>query len=191
MSNRSESQPRWSLVAHGGAGEITRDRLRPEQEAAYRDAMAAAARVGGGLLEAGGCAMDAVVAAICLLEDDPLFNAGRGAAFTAEGRNELDASIMDGATLEAGAVAGLTTTRHPITAARAVIQGSTHVMLGGEGGDAFARSQGLEQVDPGYFFTERRWRALERGLARLDLPIPPRPEGIPASGPRAAFAHEE
>src|SRR6185436_4624706 len=123
---------------------------------------------------------------IHLLEDDPLFNAGRGAVFTAEGRIELDASIMDGATRAAGAVAGLSTTRHPISAARAVIEGSDHVLLGGEGADAFARSQGLEQVDPSYFFTERRWLALEKGLSKLGLPIPPRPQGAPADpSPRA------
>jgi beta-aspartyl-peptidase (threonine type) len=186
------SQPRWALVVHGGAGAITRDDLRPEQDAAYREAMATAAQAGAAVLRAGGSAMDAIEAAIHLLEDDPLFNAGRGAAFTAEGRNELDASIMDGATLSAGAVAGVTTTRHPISAARAVIEGSTHVMLGGEGADAFARSQGLEQVDPVYFFTERRWRALEKGLARLGLPMPARPPGAPEdmSG-KAALVHEE
>ena len=186
------SRPRWALVVHGGAGAITRDDLRPEQEEAYREAMATAAQAGAGVLRAGGSALDAIEAAIHLLEDDPLFNAGRGAAFTAEGRNELDASIMDGATLGAGAVAGVTTTRHPISAARAVIEGSAHVMLGGEGADAFARSQGLEQVDPSYFFTERRWRALEKGLSKLGLPIPPRPQGAPVDpSPRAALVHEE
>ena len=184
--------PRWALVAHGGAGHIVRGQLSADQEAAYREAMAATAEAGAAVLRTGGAAMDAVEAAIRLLEDDPLFNAGRGAAFTAEGRNELDASIMDGATLAAGAVAGVTTTRHPISAARAVIEGSSHVMLGGEGADAFARSQGLEQVDPAYFFTERRWRSLEKGLARLGLPIPPRPAGAAeAPTPKSALVHEE
>jgi beta-aspartyl-peptidase (threonine type) len=184
--------PRWALVAHGGAGAITRDQLSPEQEAAYRDAMSAAAEAGAAVFRAGGSAMDAVEAAIQLLEDDPLFNAGRGAAFTAEGRNELDASIMDGRTLSAGAVAGVTTTRHPISAARAVIEGSAHVMLGGEGADAFARSQGLEQVDPVYFFTERRWRSLEKALSRQGLPVPARPVGAPSDEVgKAALVHEE
>ena len=183
---------RWALVAHGGAGVIRRDDLKPEQDAVYREAMASAAQAGAAVLRAGGSALDAVEAAIRLMEDDPLFNAGRGAAFTAEGRNELDASIMDGATLAAGAVAGVTTTRHPISAARAVIEGSAHVMLGGEGADAFARSRGLEQVDPSYFFTERRWRALERGLSRQGLPIPARPRGAPDDpSSRAALVHEE
>lgn len=185
------SQPRWALVAHGGAGAIARGDLSPEQEAAYREAMAVAAEAGAAVLRAGGSAMDAVEAAIHILEDDPLFNAGRGAAFTAEGRNELDASIMDGATLAAGAVAGVTTTRHPISAARAVIEGSAHVMLGGEGADAFARSQGLEQVDPVYFFTERRWRALEKGLAKQGLAIPARPVGAPQDVGKASLVHEE
>ena len=184
--------PKWALVAHGGAGAISRDQLTREQEAAYREAMAVAAEAGARVLRAGGSAMDAVETAIHVLEDDPLFNAGRGAAFTAEGRNELDASIMDGASLAAGAVAGVTTTRHPISAARAVIDGSTHVMLGGEGADAFARSQGLEQVDPTYFFTERRWRALEKGLSRLGLPIPPRPASAHDDTlGKAALVHEE
>lgn len=186
------TRPAWALVAHGGAGAIARGQLSAEQEAAYREAMATAAQAGAAVLRAGGSAMDAVEAAIHILEDDPLFNAGRGAAFTAEGRNELDASIMDGSTLAAGAVAGVTTTRHPISAARAVIEGSAHVMLGGEGADAFARSQGLEQVDPLYFFTERRWRSLERGLAKLGLPIPERPVGAPEdTAGKAALVHEE
>jgi beta-aspartyl-peptidase (threonine type) len=154
--------------------------------------MAAAAEAGGVVLRAGGSALDAVEATIQLLEDDPLFNAGRGAAFTAEGRNELDASIMDGATLAAGAVAGLSTTRHPIAAARAVMEGSDHVLLGGEGADAFARSQGLEQVDPSYFFTERRWLSLEEALAAAGLPIPERSSVVSmGNGARGDLVHDE
>jgi beta-aspartyl-peptidase (threonine type) len=188
----SERTPRWALVCHGGAGIITRGELKPEQEVAYREAMAAVAHAGAAVLRAGGSAMDAVEAAIHLLEEDPLFNAGRGAVFTAEGRVELDASIMDGATLAAGAVAGVSTTRHPISAARAVIEGSDHVLLGGEGADAFARAQGLEQVDPSYFYTERRWRSLERALSRQGLAIPPRPRGMPeASDARSVLVHDE
>ncbi|MBL8772515.1 MAG: isoaspartyl peptidase/L-asparaginase [Phenylobacterium sp.] len=182
--------PRWALVCHGGAGTIPRGRLTPEQEAAYRAALGDAANAGAEVLREGGAAMDAVEATVRLLEDDPLFNAGRGAAFTAEGRNELDASIMDGATLAAGAVAGVSTTRHPISAARAVIDGSDHVLLGGEGADAFARAQGLEQVAPGHFFTEARWASLERALGKLGLPIPPRPHGVGVDA-RAALAHDE
>jgi len=186
------TRPKWALVAHGGAGVITRGQLRPEQEAAYREAMIAVTEAGAAVLRAGGSALDAIEATIHRLEDDPLFNAGRGAVFTAEGRVELDASIMDGATLAAGAVAGLSTTRHPISAARAVIEGSDHVLLGGEGADAFARSQGLEQVDPSYFFSERRWASLERALSRAGLPVPPRPAGVPASSDaRGALVHDE
>jgi beta-aspartyl-peptidase (threonine type) len=185
-------RPRWALVAHGGAGVIKRSELTADQEAAYREAMTVVSEAGAAVLRAGGSALDAVEAAIHLLEDDPLFNAGRGSVFTAEGRNELDASIMDGRTLGAGAVGGVTATRHPISAARALIEGSPHVMLMGEGADAFARSQGLEQVDSGYFFTERRWQGLERALSKLGLPIPPRPPGAPADPVgRMALVHDE
>lgn len=185
------SRPRWALAAHGGAGVITRERLKPEQEAAYRAAMAAVAEAGAAVLRAGGAAMDAVEAAVRLLEDDPLFNAGRGATFTAEGRVELDASIMDGRTLAAGAVAGLTATRHPISAARAVMEASDHVMLMGEGADAFAGSRGLEPAEPAWFFTERRWRGLEKALAEAGLPIPPRPAGAGAPDARLSLVHDE
>src|SRR6478735_9307525 len=150
------SHPRWALVAHGGAGAIARGDLSPEQEAAYREAMGAAANAGAAVLRSGGSAVDAVEAAVRVLEDDPLFNAGRGAVYTAEGRAELDAAIMDGASLAAGAVAGSTRTRNPISLAAAVMEHSAHVLLGGEGADAFAASRGLEQVDPAYFFVERR-----------------------------------
>lgn len=183
----------WALVAHGGAGVIERAQLRPEQEAAYREAMALTAEAGAAVLKAGGGALDAVEAAVRLMEDDPLFNAGRGAVFTAEGAIELDASVMDGATLGAGAVAGLTRTRHPIAAARAVMEHSPHVFLGGEGAEAFARSRGLDAVDPAFFFTERRWRSLARELERQGLPMPDRPAHAPkeAAESRAALAHDE
>jgi beta-aspartyl-peptidase (threonine type) len=123
--------------------------------------------------------VDAVEAAIQMMEDDPLFNAGRGAVFTAEGKNELDAAIMDGATLKAGAVAGVTRTRHPISLARAVMEKSPHVMLIGAGADAFAGEVGLEQVDPSYFFTERRWQSLVKQLKKEGRPVPARPAGAP------------
>jgi beta-aspartyl-peptidase (threonine type) len=179
----AQEPPTWSFAIHGGAGVIERDSLTPEQDAAYRAALHRALEAGQAVLSSGGSAMDAVQAAIQIMEDDPLFNAGRGAVFTAEGRNELDSAMMDGATLNAGAVAGLTTTRHPIAAARAVMEQSPHVMLIGPGADSFAASVGLEQVDPGFFFTERRWQGLERELQRQNLPIPPRPAGAP--GPQA------
>jgi beta-aspartyl-peptidase (threonine type) len=112
-----------------------------------------------------------------MLEDDPLFNAGRGAAFSAEGRNELDASIMDGRTLAAGAVTGLTHTRHPVQLARLVMERSPHVMLAGEPAEQFGVTHGLEQADASWFFTEARWRGLERFLKSQGLPLPTRPQG--------------
>ncbi len=182
-----EPAPRWSIVVHGGAGVIERANLTPELEAQYRAAMQRALDTGGAVLERGGSSLDAVEAVIREMEDDPLFNAGRGAVFTAEGRNELDASIMDGRTRAAGSVAGLTRTRHPISAARAVMERSPHVMLIGEGAEAFARSQSLEEVDPSFFFTERRWQQLEQNLQRNNLPIPQRPAGAPQREARATW----
>ncbi|GLS00515.1 isoaspartyl peptidase/L-asparaginase [Brevundimonas denitrificans] len=175
----AQEAPRWSFAIHGGAGVIERASLTPEQDAAYRAALHRALEAGSAVLAGGGSALDAVQAAIELMEDDPLFNAGRGAVFTAAGRNELDAAVMNGSDLTAGAVAGLTTTRHPIAAARAVMDRSPHVMLIGEGADTFAASVGLEQVDPAFFFTERRWRGLESALRAQNLPIPARPAGAP------------
>lgn len=173
----------WALVIHGGAGVIERGAMTPETDAAYRAAMQAALDRGEAVLDQGGSSLDAVVAVIHGLEDDPLFNSGRGAVFTAAGRNELDASIMDGATLNAGAVAGVTQVRHPISLARAVMDNSRHVMLQGEGAETFAREQGLEIVEPAWFFTERRWASMERALISLGLPVPPRPEGAPDPEP--------
>jgi len=172
--------PRWSIVVHGGAGVIERTSMTPELEALYRAAMVHALAAGGAILERGGSALDATEAVIAEMEDDPLFNAGRGAVFTAEGRNELDAAIMDGRTRAAGAVAGVTQTRHPISLARRVMEQSPHVMLVGAGAEAFARAQGLEEAAPSFFFTERRWRQLEEFLRRNNLPIPPRPAGARA-----------
>ena len=176
----AQEPARWSFAIHGGAGVIERDSLTPEQDAAYRAALHRALEAGSAVLASGGSALDAVQAAIEIMEDDPLFNAGRGAVFTAAGRNELDSAIMNGADRTAGAVAGLTTTRHPIAAARAVMEKSPHVMLIGEGADAFAASVGLEQVDPTFFFTERRWQGLVRALEQQGQPVPDRPEGAPS-----------
>ena len=185
------SGPSWSLVLHGGSGVIDRADLRPEQDKAYRGVLAQAAETGAAVLRQGGAALDAVEAAIHVLEDDPLFNAGRGAVFTAEGCVELDAAIMDGATLEAGAVAGVTRVRNPISAARAVMERSPHVLMAGSGADAFAKAEGLAEVDPGYFFVERRWRALEKQLAREGKPIPARPKDADTDESHAALAHDE
>jgi beta-aspartyl-peptidase (threonine type) len=150
----------WALAIHGGAGVIERGSLSPDQERAYRAGLSAALEAGSQVLRRGGSSLDAVEATIRVLEDDPLFNAGRGAVFTADGRNELDASIMDGSTRKAGAVAGVTRTRNPISLARTVMEKSRHVMLAREGADQFSVEQGLEQVDPSYFRTERRWQEL-------------------------------
>lgn len=179
-----EAGPRWALAIHGGAGVIERTDLSPEQDAAYRAALNRALEAGAAVLAAGGSALDAVQAAVELMEDDPLFNAGRGAVFTSAGTHELDAAIMDGATLNLGAVAGVTRTRHPVALARAVMEQSPHVMLIGQGADAFSAEQGLEQVDPGFFFTERRWRALVDALTARGEPVPERPAGAP--GPQAS-----
>lgn len=156
----------WRLVIHGGAGTIARENMTPERDAEIRAALVHALEVGGAVLSAGGSALDAVEAAVRELEDDPNFNAGRGAVFTAAGRNELDASIMDGRGRSAGSVAGVTETRHPISLARAVMENSPHVMMAGEGANTFSREQGLEQVDPSWFHTEERWQQLQRFLAR-------------------------
>ena len=169
----------WAIVLHGGAGVIERKTMTPKMEAEYRAGLKKAIEAGGEVLDRGGSSMDAIEAAIRILEDDPNFNAGRGAVFAADGTNELDAAIMDGATLKAGAVADVTRTRHPISLARAVMEKSPHVFLVGEGADAFSKYAGLEQVDPSYFFTERRWQSLVKQLQKEGLPIPPRPAGAP------------
>ena len=186
LASAAQAQPsphRWAIVLHGGAGVIERASMKPEAEAAYRVSLAQATQAAAKILAAGGTSVDAVEAAIQTLEDDPLFNAGRGAVFTADGKNELDAAIMDGANLKAGAVAGVTRTRHPISLARAVMEKSPHVFLVGPGADAFAVSVGLEQVDPSFFFTERRWQSLIKQLQKEGRPIPPRPAGAPALPP--------
>ncbi|WP_312405166.1 isoaspartyl peptidase/L-asparaginase [Brevundimonas sp.] len=182
-----DAAPRWSLAIHGGAGVIERSSLTPEQDAASRAALQGALDAGSAVLKSGGSALDAVQAAVQVMEDDPLFNAGRGAVFTAAGRNELDAAVMNGSDLTAGSVAGLTTTRHPVAAARAVMERSPHVMLIGPGADAFAAQAGLEQVDPSYFFTERRWQGLVKALTEAGQPVPPRPVGAAIPGAQAAL----
>lgn len=155
-----------TVVIHGGAGTIRRADMSPEREAAYREAMETALRTAYEVLEANGSALDAVEAAIRFLEDSPLFNAGRGAVFSAAGTNELDASIMDGATGRAGAVAAVRTVRHPISAARKVMEETRHVLLTERGADIFAARQGLEIVEPDFFHTDRRWDALLRAQQR-------------------------
>ncbi|MEL7220476.1 MAG: isoaspartyl peptidase/L-asparaginase [Bacteroidota bacterium] len=157
---------KYALVIHGGAGTIKREDLTPEQDAAYRTALNAALDIGEKILEEGGDAMDAVEQTIHYLEDSPLFNAGKGAVFTNEGRNEMDASIMHGAERQAGAVGGVSVVKHPISAARAVMEQSPHVLLTGAGAESFAQEKGLDIVDSKYFYTERRWQALQNAIAR-------------------------
>jgi len=151
------------LVIHGGAG-VERAGMTPQLEAQARAALEQALRKGYARLKAGGAAVDAVDDAITVLEDDPLFNAGRGAVFTHDGKNELDAAIMDGSTLAAGAIAGVHRVRNPVQLARAVMEHSPHVMMIGEGAEQFAGEQGIALVDPSYFRTEQRWQELQKAL---------------------------
>jgi beta-aspartyl-peptidase (threonine type) len=165
----------WTLVIHGGAGVLERSTLSSEYERGARVGLARALEAGGAILDRGGSALDAVEAAVKVLEDDPHFNAGRGAVFTYEGKNELDAAIMDGRDRRAGAVAGVTQTRNPVSLARAVMEDSPHVFMAGAGANAFARDSGLAQVDQSYFYTELRWQQLEelkrRGAHYFDIDL--------------------
>ena len=192
MFAQNSPQPgRITLVIHGGAGTITRKNLTPEKELAYREALNKALQTGYAVLKKGGTSLDAVEATIRIMEDSPLFNAGKGAVFTHEGKNELDASIMDGSNLKAGAIAGVTTIRNPISTARRVMDKSEHVMMMGPGAEAFAKSQGMEIVDPSYFYTESRWQGLQRALqeekVQLDHTAPTKAEPIPQkpTGPKS------
>ena len=153
------------LVIHGGAGVVAKD-VTPQREKAVRATLQRALESGYAQLRAGKPALDAVTAVITVLEDDPLFNAGKGAVFTHDGRNELDASIMDGSTLRAGSVANVHRVKNPILLARAVMEKSPHVMLVGDGAEEFARSVGVELVDPKYFYTEDRWQQLQDALKK-------------------------
>ncbi len=155
-----------TLVIHGGAGTILKENITPETEKAYRKKLEEALQTGYKLLDEGGTSMEAIIAAIQVMENSPLFNSGIGAVYTHEGRNELDASVMDGHTGKAGAVAGVTTIKSPIRAALEVMNNSPHVMMSGPGAEAFAKEQGLEMVDNTYFGTERRKKALEKALEK-------------------------
>ena len=175
----AQTSRKWAVEIHGGAGVIERKSMTPEREKAYRAGMQEALDAAAAVLEKGGKAVDAVEAAIKLLEDNPLFNAGRGAVFAADGTNQMDSAIMDGSTMAAGAVADTQTTRHPISLARAVMEHSGHVMLVGKGADQFAREQGLEQQPASFFFTEERWQQLGEEMKEKGLPMPARPAGVP------------
>ncbi|WP_205966397.1 isoaspartyl peptidase/L-asparaginase family protein [Parapedobacter sp. SGR-10] len=156
----------YVLVIHGGAGSMSPNRIKGEVEAAYVAKLTEALKAGYAKIKNGESSVEAVIAAIEVMEDSPLFNAGKGAVFTHNGKNELDASIMDGKTRMAGAVAGITTVKNPIKAARAVMEKSGHVMLTGKGAEIFAESAGLEIVSPEYFWTQHRWDALQKILKR-------------------------
>src|SRR5215213_4712656 len=156
------AQSKLRFVIHGGAGTILKSEMSAEREKEYRAKLTEALTIGYDILKKGGLGLDAVEAAIRFMEDSPLFNAGKGAVFTSAGTNELDASIMDGHTLKAGAVASLKHVKNPISLARLVMEKSKHVMMVGEGAEAFAKEQGIEMVPQSYFYTESRWKDLQR-----------------------------
>ncbi len=175
----------WAIAIHGGAGAGEWEHMTPATERAYHEGLARALEAGGAVLRRGGASLDAVEAALQVLEDDPLFNAGRGAAFDEQGRNEMDAAIMNGATLAAGSVASVRATKHPISLARAVMEKTPYVMMVGPGADAFSIRAGLEQEPPKYFWTAGRWLELEDVLRKSGRPVPPLPEGVSAADLRA------
>lgn len=156
------SKNKFGLVIHGGAGTILKKNMTPELETQYKKVLKEAAQKGYDILQKGGSSMDAVEQTIHILENSPLFNAGKGAVFTNNEKNELDASIMDGKTLNAGAVAGVTNIKNPISAARKVMEKSPHVLLARKGAEEFAVAQGLEVADSSYFFTEKRYESLQK-----------------------------
>ena len=158
----STKQQEFAIIIHGGAGTILKKNMTPEKEAAYKAKLTEAIQVGHAILKNGGTSIDAVEKTIHVLENSPLFNAGKGAVFTHAGNNEMDASIMTGNNLNAGAVAGVKNVKNPISLARKVMTNSNHVLLSGEGASIFAKAQGMEIVDPSYFYTERRFQSLQK-----------------------------
>ena len=161
-TNLQEKANEFAIIIHGGAGTILKKNMTDEKEAAYKAKLEESIRAGYTILKNGGTSEEAVVKTIQVMEESPLFNAGKGAVFTHEETNELDASFMDGKTLNAGAVAGVTNVKSPIELAAKVMSNSDHVMLSGKGASIFAKEQGLEIVDPSYFYTERRFKSLQR-----------------------------
>lgn len=159
------TETNYALAIHGGAGVILRERLSEEMEAEYRAKLQESVAAGEAVLKAGGTAIDATIAAVLVMEDSELFNAGKGAVFTHEGRNEMDAAVMDGKTMDAGAVAGVTRIRNPIEAAKRVLTHTGHVILMGEGAEEFAQEQDIELVEPSYFHTDKRWEQLQKAKA--------------------------
>ena len=181
---QSPQNPKLGFIIHGGAGAIRRGAMKPEREKEYRDKLQEALLAGYKALQDGKTGVDAVEIAIRILEDSPLFNAGKGAVFTHDGRNELDASIMDGKTLAAGAVAGLHHVKNPITLARAVMEHSPHVMMVSDGAEVFAKEQKIELVDEKYFWTQSRWDSLQRTLKPKPAPEPALEKEKPAPAPQ-------
>ena len=157
-----KDKPEYVLVIHGGAGNIKKENMTREKEARYIKKLSEVLEKGSKILKNGGSALDAVEASIRIMENSPLFNSGKGAVFNADGKNELDASIMDGKTLNAGAVANVTIIKNPISAARKVMEESAHILLIKEGAEEFAKQQGLEIVEPEYFFDQNRWNSLQK-----------------------------
>lgn len=160
----SSDTTRYAMVIHGGAGTILKSKMTPEKEAAYKAALKEALEAGYKVIKDGKSSVDAVEATIKVLEDCPLFNAGKGAVFTHNDKNEMDAAIMNGKNLMAGAVASIGDVKHPISAARAVMEKSQHVMMAGPGAEEFAKQAGLEIVDPSYFYTKERWDGLQEAI---------------------------
>jgi beta-aspartyl-peptidase (threonine type) len=165
VNSHAQQKQKYVMVIHGGAGTILRKNMTPDKEKAYINVLTLALQTGYDLLKSGKSSLDAVEATIHVMEDSPLFNAGKGAVFTHDGKNEMDAAIMDGKTLMAGAVAGVSTIRNPISAARAVMEKSEHVMMVGKGAEVFAKQAGLTLVNPSYFYTKERWDGLQKALA--------------------------
>jgi beta-aspartyl-peptidase (threonine type) len=169
IDSKNEISPKYVLVIHGGAGTILKENLTPEKEQQYLAKLEEALLIGAEVLKSGGTSLDAITEAIIVMEDSPLFNAGKGAVFTEEGVNEMDASIMNGSTGGAGAVTGIHNTKNPILAARAVMEETNHVLLTSNGADEFAVNIGLEIVDSSYFFTSNRWKSYEKVKAKQKI----------------------
>ncbi|HSP07095.1 MAG TPA: isoaspartyl peptidase/L-asparaginase [Acidobacteriota bacterium] len=179
-----------TLVIHGGAGTITREEMTPEKEKSCRDDLTRALQAGYAILKKGGNSLDAVEAAVRVMEDSPWFNAGKGSVFNSDGKIEMDAAIMDGSTLKAGAVAAVTDVKNPIRAARAVMEKSSHVFLIGPGAEKFAAEQGLEIVDPKYFYTDFRYQQLLKEKDR-ERQQKQQPQTQPQSQPPQSEPQEE
>jgi len=162
LFSQTKPMENFAIVIHGGAGTILKENMTPELEQQYKDKLNEALKAGYDILAKGGTSMDAVIASIKVMEDSPLFNAGKGSVFANDGTNSMDASVMDGKTLKAGAMAGVHTVKNPIEGARAVMGKSPHVILSGDGADKFAKEQGLKIEDPKYFYDEKRWKQFQQ-----------------------------